>query len=435
MTTNFTRTGVRSALALAIAIGMAASSAAHAQLGAASAAALGRGDVRTPIARGFDAIAANPAGLGMPGSGRFTLALLPALGGQGAGPVTMRDVQRFEGKVIDDATKRLWADRVRAAGAEHVDAGGELTWFAMSIARFGVQLSTTAEAVGSLTPDAVQVLLFGNAGETGEPGRYSLSGSEFTGMVTHTAAVSYAQPITIGRGENAMHVALGATVKYVRGLALAHGREMGGVLGNAPLDLSVQFPVVSSTVDGALDDNGHGIGVDLGAAWESGRWKAGLAVQNAVSTFAWDASKFTYRKGSARFTSASSSSDFDERPLDQAPSELAAVLDRATFDPTIAFGLAVELPGRLLVGADVRDRVGDAIAFTPKMHAGLGAEWRALGWLPLRGGFAALTGGHQASGGAGLRLGALGIDAGIASRTTDGHARTLYAVSLSLGAQ
>jgi hypothetical protein len=419
------------------AIGLLATAApAAGQLGSASAASLGMGEVRTPIARGFDAVASNPAGLAMPGSGGFTLALLPAVGGQGASPVTLRDVQRFEGRLVDDATKRLWSDRVRAAGAEHVDAGGDVTWLAMSVGRIGVQLSTSAHAVGSLTPDAVQALLFGNAGDTGDAGRYVLSGSEFTGMVTHTAAASYAQPFTFARGGHSpMHLALGATVKYVRGLALAHGRETGGVLGDAPLELSVQFPVVSSTVDGAFDDNGHGIGLDLGAAWQSGRWRAGLAVQNVVSTFAWDASKFTYRKGTARFTSASSSSDFDERPLDQAPSEIASVLDRATFDPTIALGLAVQLPGNLLLGVDVRDRFGDAIDFTPKMVAGAGAEWRPLGWLPLRGGFAALSGGRQASGGAGVRLGAFGLDAAVASRTYDGRAQTLYAASISIGAR
>src|SRR3954463_463821 len=101
---------------------------AGAQMRVARARTLGMGETQTAIARGIDAIVANPAGLAMPGSGGFSFTLLPGIGGEGAAPVTMGDVQRFEGRVIDDATKRLWAARVRQAGAEHVDASGDVTW-------------------------------------------------------------------------------------------------------------------------------------------------------------------------------------------------------------------------------------------------------------------------------------------------------------------
>ncbi len=53
---------------------------AAAQLPSASASALGVGDNYTALARGYNAVAWNPAGLAMPGSPGFSLAIMPLLG-------------------------------------------------------------------------------------------------------------------------------------------------------------------------------------------------------------------------------------------------------------------------------------------------------------------------------------------------------------------
>src|SRR5687768_18081631 len=75
---------------------------AAAQLGSASASTLGLAGNVTATARGLGAIAANPAGLGMPGSG-FTLTIFPVQVRPGLGPITMKDLSEFEGEVIPAA--------------------------------------------------------------------------------------------------------------------------------------------------------------------------------------------------------------------------------------------------------------------------------------------------------------------------------------------
>src|SRR5919199_3719364 len=74
-----------SSAAAIIALACAAHPAA-AQLPSASAVALGSGDNYTALARGYNAVAWNPAGLAMPGNPGFSLTILPVRGSGGLRP-------------------------------------------------------------------------------------------------------------------------------------------------------------------------------------------------------------------------------------------------------------------------------------------------------------------------------------------------------------
>ena len=76
-----------------------------AQLPSASAPALGMADNYSAIAKGFNAVAWNPALLGMPDNPRFSLGLLPIRGAAGIGPITLGDVASYESRFLDDAIK------------------------------------------------------------------------------------------------------------------------------------------------------------------------------------------------------------------------------------------------------------------------------------------------------------------------------------------
>jgi hypothetical protein len=211
------------------------------------------------------------------------------------------------------------------------------------------------------------------------------------------------------------------------------GRDAGGALRADPLELRVDFPVVQTRTDAGLRDAGHGVGLDLGAAWSAGRLRAGVAVENVVNTFAWNAERFQYRPGGALFTRDSSGADFEARPLADAPAELRAALDASRFEPAVAVGIAAQVSPSLLVSADVRQRMGDGLAFAPKSHAGVGVEYRALRALPLRAGAATFSGGSQLGGGVGLELGALRLDGALARRATEAGAHLVYGVTLGVG--
>ncbi|MBI4519415.1 MAG: hypothetical protein HY701_01145, partial [Gemmatimonadetes bacterium] len=119
----------------------------------------------------------------------------------------------------------------------------------------------------------------------------------------------------------------------------------------------------------------------------------------------------------------------DEMPFAQAPTALKDELADLKYKPAIAVGVAFRPSSMLTLSGDFRQQLGDGLALEPKSHLGAGAELRLLPILPLRGGFAVVTGGTLLSWGAGLELGVLNISAAAASRGGD----VLGMVGISFG--
>ena len=84
-----------------------------AQLPSASPAALGMGDNYTAVARGFGAVAWNPANLGLSGNPRFSMALLGMRGSSDLGPVTGSDVARYQGLQLPNDVRDAWMQRIQ----------------------------------------------------------------------------------------------------------------------------------------------------------------------------------------------------------------------------------------------------------------------------------------------------------------------------------
>ncbi len=170
--------------------------------------------------------------------------------------------------------------------------------------------------------------------------------------------------------------------------------------------------------------------MDLGVASSRGAWRYGLAVQNVVNRFKWDASKFKVRLN--QLDIATRRSDFGEYPLSDFP-ELAAGIEELTFKPVITAGGAYE--GRKWTGAlDFRRRTDeDGLEGGPMTQVGAGVELRPFRWLPLMLGTSWSSDALILSGGLGLRL--LGISATVAggfSKTDFGN-DPVAAFTLSAG--
>src|SRR5436305_14760384 len=96
---------------------------AHGQLVSASAASLALGDNYTALARGFNAINWNPAGLGMPENPFFSF----SLGGRGAAgtdPISFGDVAKYSGITVPQAVLASWLSRVQQRGGQSLEANG-----------------------------------------------------------------------------------------------------------------------------------------------------------------------------------------------------------------------------------------------------------------------------------------------------------------------
>jgi hypothetical protein len=320
-------------------------------------------------------------------------------------PVSLGDVARWQGVPVPDRVRERWLRRIVEEGAQRGASVMEVTPIAVAHDRFGLQLSTVAAARVGLNPDAAELLLYGNAGRTGQPRAFDLAGSRVDGWVVSTLALGHGRTVgAVGPGR----LAVGFTAKLVFGHAVIVGRDLGTSLDGDPLEGEVHFPILSN---GGNDDLHHGTGIalDVGAAWEGPRLSLGLAVRNLFNTFEWDLSGLVYRTGTVLFDQEDAESDFDERPARSAPGHLRAAARALGFGPTVEAGLAWTVGPNLRLVASGEQRGGDDPIRGWRTRGGVGAEWLPHERVPLRAHVGAAGGSMEMGGGASVRLGPVWI--------------------------
>jgi hypothetical protein len=213
-------------------------------------------------------------------------------------------------------------------------------------------------------------------------------------------------------------LALGATVTYTVGHMLAQGDDSRGAATSDPLAASLSFPLVQSDFDSLSFDNGHGLGLDVGASLQHGAWTFAAVVKNAVSGFQWNRVNLLYRPLVLSLTTDSAATHTEAEPFDRAPASVQARVDDLGFKPVLAVGAAYTANERLLVTADFRTSDAQGLRAGPVSHAGAGVQFRALPVLPIRMGAALVSmgendSGWQAGAGIGIELGpwSLGLSA------------------------
>jgi hypothetical protein len=402
-----------------------------AQLPSASAASLGMGDNYTAVARGFAAVAWNPANLGLANNPDFSLTFLGARGTGDLGPVTMKDVSAYSGQLLPDAVRDDWMRRVEAGKGESGTIGAGLTYIALSSGNVAFQAATSVIGDANLAPGAIELALYGNAGRTGTARDVSLEGSRVTSAVTSTFAMAFARPIRTDLGT----VSLGMTTKYIIGHALLHGEDRGSVLGAQPTTVDVRFPVVVSDTSGGsgVGNHGHGIGIDVGAAYQGGALTASVAVQNIFNSFRWDAASMYYYPLQAFFDADTSYNVTSAQSLGSAPADVQAWVTALRFRPTLSIGAALRASDRLTLTADMRQQLGDGLSVEARTHLGAGAQLRLLPFIPLRAGVAYITDGYLVSAGTGIELGAVNISASVQDRHTPRGRSPGAAIGISFG--
>ncbi len=160
-------------------------------------------------------------------------------------------------------------------------------------------------------------------------------------------------------------------------------------------------------------------------------------VHDLLNTFEWDARKLRYRPGTAVFSADTTYSSFHAMSIDRAPEAVRArasrLIEDRRYPPTLAIGAALEALPKLTLTADVRHRLGKGLDIGPATHAGVGAEFRPLPFIPLRAGVAALSGGYLYAGGIGLELGIINLGVSAAQRRSDVGEHAMLMLSLSFG--
>ena len=393
------------AMILSLAIGAASfPGGASGQLLSASTAALATSNNYTALARGFTAIALNPAGLAMPGNPGFSFSFptLPVELGLGLNALTISDVNAVEGLALPDSTRDAWLTSVIAEEGFTARAGLAITEFALSVGPVGFQVSTVAQADATMAPDAFELAMYGNAGRTGTARDMTLDGTGVNGWAATTFAVALGIPLPDVQNGT---FAAGATLKYTLGHVVVTGGDDGtSFIQGHPIMMDLSLPSIAP--DSFTVNNGSGVGLDLGVAWEDSTWAVTASIQNLFHTFQWKLDAYAYRPGEVIFDGTSISDDFDAVPATGAPGVLQDSVLAQSFKPVLILGGAYRVSEKVAVTADLRKDTGDALVHGAGSHVGMGVEFRGVSFLPLRGGFSRVSGGAvHFAGGLGLELG------------------------------
>ena len=382
-----------------------------AQLPSASVAASGMAGNFTAVARGYEAVRWNPANLWMPGRPWFSFGTAIIGGNIGLEPVDISTIHGYKlNPDVDSATKVRWIEMAKVAGGQRIRLDGGVTYLGMSVGPIGLQVGSQMYATMNLSPDAWEAMLFGNAGNNdGQAKTLDLTGTSVRGGAFTTGAASLALPVPINftmgllRNEKA---AIGITAKYIGGHGVLIADDQGSAFGGTSITLNMPVVLPDSSAEDFLDPIGVGIGADVSFAWQGGPWRVGILAENVFNNFVWDTTRFAFLPGTGAFSADQDTTDFEERPFSQAPQSLKDIIARQAFFPGYSIGIAFKPFNSLTLTADMKSYSGgdDAILFGPRSHTGVGAEWRVLGILPLRGGVASVSDGWIAGGGVGLRL-------------------------------
>jgi len=116
-----------------------------------------------------------------------------------------------------------------------------------------------------------------------------------------------------------------------------------------------------------------------------------------------------------------------------APAELREAVRSFRYARQLVVGGAWRVNGRVLLSADVRQHVGAGLEIGPRSHAGVATEIRPFAFLPLRAGYAQITGGYLLGAGAGIEVGPMSISASVGRRRSGFGSDNMTAFGLTFG--
>jgi hypothetical protein len=426
-------------LSLALA-GLLAPALLAAQLPDPSTRALGMGGAYASLARGYEAVAWNPSMLAALGRPSFSIGLPHATLELGSNVYGVSDFRKYANRYLSDADKRTLLDKIKPPDSTlSLRSSVGVVPLGLSIGPVGLAVGTAGEVDLGVGKDAVQLALFGNVSRTGPGEFFTARGSSGRGWAATTAAVSYAMPFPMPVG----HLSVGVTAKYRIGHFLATAGDLGTRIGVSPsyratvagqtiyTDYGNDCGSISVAGSGACGGRaGSGFGIDLGGTLQLARDDITLSavLVNPLGSMSWSADRLTYER-TVRETTQDASGAVTTVTTDstrlttaaaiaadpQAKALRDSLLAHANFARLARFGVALKR-GPLTVGGAMQIRLASGLDQQYSQLVAGGAEYLVLGVVPLRAGLAwNLAGAVILSGGFGLQLFGVNIDASIAS--------------------
>lgn len=410
---------------------------AGAQLATPSARSFALANSFMARARGYESAFWNPANLGLPDRPGWSLGLVGASAYLNNNSLSYGQISDLYGEYIDNETKSELLASIREDDPTKmltlsVDASASVLGF--SIWRFAFGAGSMGAGNLEVSPDAAELVLFGNVGEDGTGKDFVLDGSHGQGWAISGGYVSYAHPFTIPALDYlGLKFSVGATVKYGVAHGLVYLKDTGTNIINDPLTLSVDAEVLKSTDA----DAGRLWAADLGLAvdWD-GLLVAGISLTNAFSSITWNEQDFELIQvlALADFDSTTSSDTtlaFSELPTEK-QEEIIAFLEDRTVPKQLRLGLVFEAIPALTVSADYVENIGGTLRSRWERTLSAGGELRLLSALPLRVGLATDLSHFAYTGGLGIYMGPVHLDMSIGRWGVVGGDGLVAAVSFSI---
>ncbi len=409
----------------------------HAQLPDPSTRALGMGDAYTSLARGYEAVAWNPAMLAAVGRPAFSIDLPHVNLEFGSNSYGLSDVQKYAHAFLNDADKATLLGKIKDSTLTLRSFVGAAP-FGFSVGPFALLVGTAGQMNVGVGKDAVRLALYGNAPRPGSSSPFTAEGSNGRAWAATTIAGSFAWPFRIPLG----HLSVGATYKYVIGHFIGSAADLGTQVAFNPLFSATE---AGETVYTNYDSHcgnfnpfttgmcggqaGKGYGVDLGGALQLfGRGITLSAVLvNAIGKMTWDQNRLFYARtvrADSQLASGSVVTVADTQLTLKTAAQIAAdpsarklesaLLANADFSRLLRLGAALR-NGPLTVAGDMQLRLEQGLDQQPGQLVSAGAEYRVLGFLPLRaGGSWDFAGATMIGGGDGLQGFGINFDVSVA---------------------
>jgi len=429
---------------LMLAAVLAAPSLLAAQVPGSSARAVGMGGAYSALAQGYEAVGWNPAMLASSHQSGLSIGLPQGRFELGNNAFSISDFRTYADKDLSDADKQYLLGRVVNDDSTWAVRGNVgVQGLGVSVGHFAVTLSASAGLTASANRDAVDFALNGN-GAFSTPGNFfNLAGSGGNGWGATTLAGSYAMTLPTGIGR----LAIGGTIKRVwgnfQGVARDNGSQVSpDTIAAVGQSLYTDYSDFSS-VDVFGGAAGHGWGLDVGATLQlNPKLLLSASIINALATMSWDIDHLRYDRASYNLTfglngvvSDTSSNVTLRGSAISSDAQAHALLDTLNlnnkFSRVAHLGAAYRVAGFTL-GGDLRLRLKRGMDEPYDKVLSAGAEYVVLGFLPLRAGIATdFDHNTGISGGLGLRLGPVHIDA--AATGIVGNTRPGVVTALGLG--
>jgi hypothetical protein len=376
------------------------------QTGLSNARSLGLGGAYLILASGVEAGRWNPANLGLRRVPKFSVHFVSFGAGVYNNAFGMREYELYNGAYLTASRKAdiLW--RIPAEGWQ-LNAAGEIDLFGLSYRNYAVTVAVDIASDARLARDFLDLVLNGNKLNR----RYDFSATG--GVPLHaiaTVGLSYGTSIRVPFiTPYVKKLAIGGTLKYVRGLMTAEVTEAAGSMITTLAGISGDAHARVRVASG-----GNGVAFDLGAtAAITKNLLVGLALHNLHGVVRWNrgANEYEYGVHANSLTADElSSAERDsviqshekKRPLEAFSTRLPAVLH---------LGAAYNWGGRIYVAADLvqgsQNRLG--ISTTPELRVGVEGRF-AKAVLPRLGVSLGGNRGLSSTMGVGFRTGAFHLN-------------------------